>query len=417
MDGDTTAEVVSYSVSVAADEKHPYYESDAFTVVPQNPPQTAETIKLTVKGQTLTLAPSVVGDQTSATFPMTVKFTNSNGVQTDKTELTITKYPTNLASAQITVPVGIDFEVKQTAVSGYKLDPTYTVAVENGESETQTGKATGTIAEGIDVTVATRNIMQNRSYPFSVTWMDGGNPARPTLSGSNFRLMYKRTEEEGDWTEVTEASLEALGIDKLPTCQITNAAQGQYAYQGLPSVDKEEKRLSYRVEPVAVDGYTISSNEANDHFTYWQSIDFTATISWADSSNAEGKRPDALELTLYRRVGNGKYQLVQDSVTVQAGEGNIWNVQIEGLPRFDGQCMEYDYAAISNTLNGYATSYHNGTGNFASDGDYCHNGGTIRQRLTGEKKFQANAVWKDTQTDSSLRPDATVTLWRYAIPE
>ena len=291
--------------------------------------------------------------------------------------------------------------------------------------------ASGTITADSPVTVTTINYMQNLTCPFSVIWVDNNNPARPTLGQGDFTLQYRTSEiiggetVYGEWTDLTEASLEALDIDQLPTFDASQAASGEYTYRGLPSIDKEGKTLSYRVVPTAPAGYTVSANDENNVFTFRKTMDFSATVSWLDSGNEEGKRPERLPLKLYRRAGNGAYKEVDTALAVKDNEDNTWSVSAEGLTRYADSDQEYDYVLVQGTIgeNGevtqtpisdYATYYHNGSGNFSSDAARCHNGGTITQRLTGSVSFTAKKEWEDNGKEE--RPNATVTLWRYAIP-
>ena len=97
--------------------------------------QTLSTLKLTVKSQALKLAPEVVGDQTQQTFPMQLTFTNPNSEAVAQSSITRTVEPTNIQPSKIQVPVGIQFQVVQEAVPGYKWDGSYTVTAKTGEQE------------------------------------------------------------------------------------------------------------------------------------------------------------------------------------------------------------------------------------------------------------------------------------------
>ena len=159
-EGGSPETVTSYSVAV--EPGVPYYRSSFFTVDPANPSGREEPLTLSLKGQTLTLAPSVVGDQTPREFPMQVTFTNPCGVTTEQSSLVISKKPTNKNAAAISVPAGIHFVATQSPVNNYKLDPYYQVTAKIGGEEatvTQEGSAQGTITEGTDVTVTTKNTM------------------------------------------------------------------------------------------------------------------------------------------------------------------------------------------------------------------------------------------------------------------
>ena len=417
--------VTKYTVSI--DTSLPYYQSSSFEVMDMGADQTISTLTMTVKSQALTLAPEVVGDQTQQTFPMQLTFTNPNSEAVAQSSITRTENPTNIQPSKIQVPVGIQFQVVQPPVPGYKLDSTYTVTKQWSEPETQTGKAAGTIEEGIDVTVSTKNYMQNLTYPFSVHWVDNNNPARPTLDESSFQLQYKTG--DGEWTDLTTDRLEELGIDNLPSLDASKAALGEYVYRGLPSNDTAGNVLSYRVVAHDVTGYTVSPNETYKEFTYRKTTSFNATIYWLDSDDADGKRPSTstLPLKLYRRAANGSYEEVAVEPNVTSN-GNTWTVLVPNLPCFNDKNQEYDYVLVQGSIDQdgnviqkpiplYKTYYDNGSGNYGNDISLCHNGGTIKQRISANVTFTATKVWKDPQTASAQRPKVIVTLWRYSVPE
>ena len=429
-------EVTKYTVSI--DTSLPYYQSNSFDVTDMETTQTISTLTMTVKSQTLTLAPEVVGDQTQQTFPMHLTFYHLDGEATDKTEYSTTVNPTNTQSSAIQVPVGIRFQVKQKAVPGYKWDGSYTITTQTGGQESVSSSsepATGTIVEGTDVTVSTKNYMQNLTYPFTVKWVDNNNASRPTLGADNFQLQYKTAYKtaDGEWTNLTGDSLAALGIDQLPTFDASQAALWKYTYRGLPSNDTKGKVLSYRVVVAHdVPGYTVSPNETDEtykEFTYRKTTSFNATIDWLDSNDADGKRPDPdnLPLKLYRRAANGSYKEVAAEPKVTQN-GNTWTVLVPDLPCFNDQNQEYDYVIVQGSIGeenvvtqtpieNYKTSYDNGTGNYAHDIALCHNGGTIFQRISANVTFTAKKVWKDPQTAPDQRPGVIVTLWRYSVPD
>ena len=421
-------EVTKYTVSI--DTSLPYYQSNSFEVKYMEAGQTISTLKMTVKSQTLTLAPEVVWDQTQQTFPMQLTFTNPNPEAVAQSSITRPVNPTNTQPSKIQVPVGIQFQVVQEAVPGYKWDGSYTVTAKTGEQEpvSSTSKsATGTIEKDTDVTVSTKNYMQNLTYPFTVKWVDNNNASRPTLGADNFQLQYKTA--DGEWTNLTEASLAALGIDQLPTFDASQAALWQYTYRGLPSNDTDGNVLSYRVVANDVPGYTVSSNETYKEFTYRKTTSFNATIDWLDSNDADGKRPDPdnLPLKLYRRAANGSYEEF-DAEPVVTQNGNTWTVSVPDLPCFNDQNQEYDYVIVQGSIGednlvtqtpieNYKTSYDNGTGNYANDIALCHNGGTMTQRISANVTFTAKKVWEDPQTAPDQRPKVIVTLWRYSVPD
>ena len=412
----------------------------------------AVTAKLTLKSQTITLDPTIVpADETNTTtFPMTAVFSNS--VLEGKETVTKNYRPVANAATKttITVPVGISYTITQSSVEGYRFDGTYktTAAKESaGETTTETtNSAKGTVKEGEDLTVTTTNYSQNQSVNFNVKWVDNNSSNRPTLTANNFKLQYK-VEGSDAWIDLTADNCGDLQLTKVPGLDTSQAALGEYAYKGLPAVDKNGAAISYQVvTDQELNNYTSSYTDSTEEgtaakrtFTFQEKEDFHATIYWNDASNKEN-RPDENSvlnsLRLYRRVGNS-YELVNNvgmgtlfdlsGVTVSKDvSGENWTIDITGLPRYNDDNQEYDYVLVHGTISDdgsishsqvsdqYITYYDNGSGNYGNDIALCHNNGTITEVLNKKTEaFKATKKWKDPTGKSTTRPTATVTLWRY----
>lgn len=446
-------QVTSYSVNV--EPTLPYYKSDeAITVQiedPSNITAAVGTLGLTLKSQTLTLKPTVVPKDSTdnPAFTMKTTFTNPEltGAQDKDRKLEFSYKPTVNQPATIQVPLGIAYEVKQEAKDGYRFDGNYTTVEKTGETESKTSeskdKASGVINQDgkTAVTISTVNYAQNVSVGFDVEWIDNNNATRPKLTGDNFILQYKT--EDGEWKELKEEDYAALGIeaDKAPQFDMSKAALKQYAYTGLPAVDANGKAIEYQVlVRKSPDNYVSSrkDSEGRRTFTFEEQTKFNAKIVWNDRDN-KTHRPDKIDsLKLYRRTGNGNYELVYDtlpegSVTTGSGtDSTEWSVNIDNLPRYNKNNQEYDYVLVQGSIDKdkdnndkvtqtavdhYKTHYDNGTGNFGNDISLCHNNGTMTEVLYKTVDFKAQKEWKDPDGTSANRPDASVTLWRYIKSE
>ena len=405
------------------------------------------TLELNLKTQTLTLQPTVIPSEGADNPSFTIKTTYTNpqltGASDADRKLEATYRPTKSASAEIRVPVGLSYSVVQSEADGYRFDGTYTTTTktESGEessSTKSTGSAAGTIEDGIDVTITTENIAQNLSIGFDVKWIDNEKTTRPALSEDNFTLQYKT--ENGDWITLDSTQYESLGIEngKEPKFDASLAALNQYSYTGLPAVNANGEALTYQVtEKNIPDGYTVSrsDDEAGSRriFTFEETTGFTAEVQWNDTDNT-ALRPVSIEsLRLYRRAGNGNYELVYDKLpdgAVTVGEGSsAWSVKMDGLARYSSNNQEYDYVLVQGSITydestgketinqenieNYKIHYDNNTGSFGNDTALCHNGGTITEVLYESVDFKANKVWKDPEGNAADRPTTTVTLWRY----
>ena len=343
---------------------HNYNATTPITILiadPTNITATVGTLTLELKHQMLALQPTVVpADSTDASvFVMKATFTNSRLSGSGEAErmLDMAYQLSKSNSATIQVPIGISYRVTQQTPDGYRFDENYSTITKTGETESapflSEGSATGIITEGTDVTVSTVNYAQNYSVGFDVNWLDNHKAARPELSEKNFILQYKTA--DGKWKEVTKDD-PVLNLEKDPVFDKLKAALNQYSYTGLPAVDADGNQLEYQVivreDPV---GYVSDYTDGQDGrriFTFEEQTSFSAQIVWNDA-HGESHRPEINsennslkdKLKLYRRIENGKYELVYDQLPEGAlsaeTESNIWSVTVSDLcDPAPGGCLE-----------------------------------------------------------------------------
>lgn len=434
--------VTKYKVNV--ESELPYYESNGFDVDIDASGQTTaviSTLEVHVKSRKLNIASEIIGDDTAHTFDVNAVYTNGQADVNTKTKtLTQTYKVSSEKSSEVYVPVGLGYEVRQTAADGYKLSPDYKIkikkdGIDDPETSSKQAPVSGTVAADEDVTITSVNYSQNRTFSFNVSWIDNNNTNRPEPTSENFELQYKTA--DGVWTTITEESLETLGILKLPVFNATKSADGEYSYTGLPGVDADGKELEYRIQPADVPAkYAVSVYDAGKIVTYREITDFNATISWLDNGNKPDKRPEADKLAdalkLYRRTDQGTYEEVtgadlKNSITATDGSDN-WTVKVKNLPRYNDDNQEYDYVLVQGSieqdntikqtvLENYKTYYNNVTGNYGNDTQLCHDNGKITERIYAFQDFLVTKEWKDTEEDKKSRPEATVTLWRYSVAD
>ncbi len=452
---DQTYEITGYKVSLAP--KLPYYQFDDSTVInlneeaiKQSDPVTSVTgtVGLSLKSQTITLNPTIVPEDSAdhTVFPMKAVF--SNFALEGKGDKAADYKPAVNAENKTTiqVPVGISYEITQSAVEGYRFDGKYTTTSKTegseGSSAERKDAATGTVADGTDLTITTSNYSQNQSVKFGVQWVDNNSTNRPTLTAQNFKLQY-RVDDTGEWKDLTEQEYTALQITNAPGFDDSQAALGEYAYTGLPAADADGNKISYQVvTDQEVENYTTSYTDsisegettAKRTFTFREKTDFQATIQWNDASEKDN-RPDKEKvlqsLKLYRRVGN-TYELVDTKESLHAlsnvdvtENGDSWMVTVKDLPRYNDDNQEYDYVLVHGSIDGegditpsqvsdqYRAYYDNGSGNYGNDTTLCHNNGKITEVLYKTVDFNAQKIWKDPTGTGETRPETTVTLWRY----
>ncbi len=441
-------QVTGYSIDI--EPNLAYYKSNSPITIKEEEIKKADftsatgTLTLSLKSQTLTIKPTVVPENSSDTTSFTTKvsFTNSLIKATSDNARTMeaTYKPSSSQAAEVSVPLGVAYSLSQESADGYRFDEKYTTTTTTDGTESQgvvsENQAQGTIAEGSDVTVTTVNYNQNVIVSFDVNWIDNEKTSRPSLSEDNFTLLYKTDEE---WKELTKEDYASLNIEQAPSFDASQAALNTYSYKGLPAVDANDNPITYQVtvkkDPTNyVSSYTDDENSKRT-FTFEEQTSFTSTILWNDSSNQNHRasKEDLLaKLKLYRRIGDGSYELVKDSLdtdNLTENEDGSWTINISSLARYNASNQEYDYLIVQGSIdeNGeitqtalnsyYKTYYDNASGSFGNDTALCHNEGTITEVLYDEVDFAATKVWKDPSGSTDTRPTSTVTLWRYIKSE
>lgn len=81
-------------------------------------------------------------------------------------------------------------------------------------------------------------------------------------------------------------------------------------------------------------------------------VTISGTKTWVDRSDAEGKRPADLELTLYRSVSGGE-EVVVNATPVWTKNGNVWTYTYPNLPKFDSSGNRYTYRVTETVPDEY----------------------------------------------------------------
>ena len=420
----------------------PYYESKTpITVDMSNPAELSTalgTLTLNLKYQTLTLKTEILPEsRASDTSSFIMKTVFTNPALTDEADkdrkLEISYRPTVQTSTIAEVPLGLAYTVVQQPADGYRLNNQYsTITTKDGVSSDPAfseASAKGTIAENEDVTISTINYAQNISVGFDINWIDNNKTNRPSLSEDNFVLQFKTA--DGQWTDLTAEQYEHLNLSVAPKFDTSKAVLYQYAYTGLSAADIDGNALEYRVlvkkaPDQYVSDYTDDPETGRRTFDFEEQTTFSAEIVWNDISGPDVHRPSGIDcLKLYRRTGNGDYELVYGELPKDAIEvnGDTWTVNISNIPLYNRQNQEYDYVLVQGSIDGktvsqeplndYKTYYTNGSGSYGNDISLCHNGGRITEVLYDEMDFRAAKIWKDPEGQIEDRPTSAVTLWRY----
>lgn len=271
----------------------------------------------------------------------------ANGTKVDGKEVTandnwkyeFTNLPKYAAGNEIT------YTVEEDAVEGYE-------ATVDGYNITNTHKPETTKVEG------------------TKTWNDSDN-------------------QDGIRPEKIIVNLLADG-NKVNTQEVTPDDNGNwtYSFTDLPKY-KAGKEIKYRVEEVAVEGYTTELDGYDIYNTHTpETTIIEGTKSWNDKDNQDGKRPEKIIVNL---LANGEKV---DTQVVTAD--NDWKYSFKDLPVYkDGQKLTYTVS--EETVKDYTTEY---------DGTNI-----INSYTPGKTSASVVKVWNDANNQDGKRPESiTVSL-------
>lgn len=271
----------------------------------------------------------------------------ANGTKVDSKEVTandnwkyeFTNLPKYAAGNEIT------YTVEENAVEGYE-------ATVDGYNITNTHKPETTKVEG------------------TKTWNDSDN-------------------QDGIRPEKIIVNLLADG-NKVNTQEVTPDDNGNwtYSFTDLPKF-KAGKEIKYRVEEVAVEGYTTELDGYDIYNTHTpETTIIEGTKSWNDKDNQDGKRPEKIIVNL---LANGEKV---DTQVVTAD--NDWKYSFKDLPVYkDGQKLTYTVS--EETVKDYTTEY---------DGTNI-----INSYTPGKTSASVVKVWNDANNQDGKRPESiTVSL-------
>lgn len=168
-----------------------------------------------------------------------------------------------------------------------------------------------------------------------------------------------------------------------------------HGYTEVPNLPKYEngKPIQYVfVLEDAIDEYTSSSEVSGQHTTItsvhrWPTIDLTVQKIWQDGENADGMRPNEVQIGLLK---DGT--LIE---TLTLDESNGWKTTVENLRKsFEGHTYEYQFVELSHP-EGYL-----------SETEVQDTLTTITNVHEPEKTHASvEHIWKDHNNADGIRPD------------
>ena len=245
-------------------------------------------------------------------------------------------------------------------------------------------KALPKYAAGQEITYT----VSEEAVPGYTSKVDGYNitnsytPETTTVSGS-------KTWEDGDNQDGKRPASITVNLladgQKVNTQTVGEAEGWSYNFTGLP-VYKDGQRITYTVTEEAVPGYSTNLNGYNITNSYTpEKTEITASKTWNDSDNQDGKRPTKISIKLVKTVGGVKTEVASKEVTA----ADQWQTKFENLPVYENG-QKIDYSIEEDDVAGYTKEIK----------DF-----TVTNSYTPEMiKISGQKVWDDADNQDGKRP-------------
>lgn len=297
----------------------------------------------------------------------------------------------------------------------------------------------------------------------TIFWADNNNEAdaRPAISAYTPKLHFSM--DGGKKVELTEKTIEQLGMDAVPVPTVTLRGVGTYYYSiganTLPSQitytdfygDTTQHSITWSLEAPDVEQYSFvdvddlesypsASNGLGWYYVLETDVSFQVKLRWGDLGSAPGITDAILknfQLVVQTSEEISKYTLKEledviktaldpsaDPENPTSGKisiHNAWKYNLDGtLINYTVEKIDDSKITVDSLEQGdyFAPSYDNTAApNFGSAVDKVHPGGTLILTLTGTKQYISTKVWLDegTQEAIKLRPSGEFQLWRYRV--
>ena len=245
-------------------------------------------------------------------------------------------------------------------------------------------KALPKYAAGQEITYT----VSEEAVPGYTSKVDGYNitnsytPETTTVSGS-------KTWEDGDNQDGKRPASITVNLladgQKVNTQTVSEAEGWSYNFTGLP-VYKDGQRITYTVTEESVPGYSTNLNGYNITNSYTpEKTEITASKTWNDSDNQDGKRPTKISIKLMKTVGGVKTEVASKEVTA----ADQWQTKFENLPVYENG-QKIDYSIEEDDVAGYTKEIK----------DF-----TVTNSYTPEMiKISGQKVWDDADNQDGKRP-------------
>ncbi|MEG1932077.1 MAG: Cna B-type domain-containing protein, partial [Pygmaiobacter sp.] len=191
--------------------------------------------------------------------------------------------------------------------------------------------------EGLKVEI-TNTLSAKANVVATKTWLDAGDESmRPEALPLT---LYRQTGTSEKTVVTTEPTITKTG------------SNWSYNYGELAQYDTEGRPYVYSVEETVPAGYTLDTARSSVLHLYnvrTELTNVTATKAWQDSDNADGIRPQSVELSLERGIAPQAMTPLADTKVTVTAQAN-WQHTYENLPKFDENGNLYLYNVKEETM-------------------------------------------------------------------
>ena len=276
---------------------------------------------------------------------------------------------------------------------------------ENNERIVYTVKETDDL-DGYESTVS----LNPETHTFTVT--NTHTPETVDISGS--KTWNDGDNQDGIRPDSITIHLWADDVEKASKI-VEEGANGDWtwSFENLPKY-KNGQEIRYTITEDAVEGYVAkvddnSYNVTNTHIP--ATVDINVAKSWNDDGDRDGKRPDSVEIQLYRTLTKDdsaqEYDVAVDGKTLTLDESNGWKDTFTDLPANEkGVPIQYTVKE-SNVSEDYVSSVDK-----IEDGSFVITNSYTPESIT----VCGSKTWDDQNNKDGVRP-ACIVIRLYADGE
>lgn len=229
----------------------------------------------------------------------------------------------------------------------------------------------------------------DRAFHFTVT-LTGTSSAGTEASDVDGTYAAVYTLQDGTTKQVNISFTEGVSTTKIALKDGEKISIRLPAGLDYAVAETEDDKDGYYTSGSGQNGRITSGKTAEAEFENHRSstsdrVTVTGTKTWVDDENAAGKRPDSLQLTLYRSTEDGKEAEV-NADPVWTKNGSVWTYRYSNLPERDAGGKRYTYRVAETVPEGYVSEVdgYDFTNTLTEEKDYI--------TLTGVKRWQGDTA-------------------------